>query len=72
MGDIKIEKGVARPRVGGRKKYPFGDMEVDDSFAVPVEISNHVRAAASYYGIRNGKKFSVCKYGDAYRCWRIG
>lgn len=66
---MKIEKGVPMPK-SGRKKYPFGQMEVGDSFYT----ENHFRTVAPSacgYGQRHGKKFSVRKEGEGTRCWRI-
>ncbi len=66
---------IPEKRLGRQRVYPFGDMEVGHSFAVrgddPV-IANRVAAAASYYGKRKGKKFSVLKISDTHhRCWRV-
>lgn len=33
---IKIEKNVSIPVSESQRRYPFGDMEITDSFAVPV------------------------------------
>lgn len=56
---------------GRKATYPFGKMEVGDSFRVPEEKSVTVRNSSFVYGSRNGKKFTVRKHEDAYRCWRI-
>ena len=65
---MKVEKNVPIPN-----RYPFGEMEVGDSFAVPPSTSrNNVAASASRYGDKHKMKFTVRKYKDgAYRCWRI-
>lgn len=68
----RIEKGVAPPKRHASTKYPFPDMDVGDSFAVPTEQLALVRTASYHWGkINGGKKFSTRKYGDGYRCWRI-
>lgn len=88
---VKIESGVPLPRrsnSGGRPcKYPFHDLKVGDSFAIPLGgdvllTGNHgkkdrflstLRAAASQYSKRNGGKFTVRTMRDegVIRCWRI-
>jgi hypothetical protein len=67
----RLEKGVPLPTAyAGRKKYPFGEMEIGDSFSFKADELTRVRAAASYFGTRNGKKFSARKDGPGCRCWR--
>lgn len=50
---FKIEKGV--PIKSSRSDYPFDDMEVGDSFAVPVTsesptaVKNRLSAACAYH-----------------------
>lgn len=70
MTDYVIEKDI--PVTGSdrrKRKYPFGDMVVGDSFAV--EKNDKVTPAASNFGIRHGMKFSVLKQEDGtYRVWR--
>jgi len=69
--EYRIEKGVALPTGNGRKRYPFGEMEVGDSFGFKVDELMRVRAASSYFGTRNGRKYSARKDGSGYRCWRV-
>ena len=65
---MKVEKDVPIPN-----RYPFDEMEVDDSFAVPPEIArNTVSVAAGRYGDKHGMKFTVRRMDDkTLRCWRI-
>jgi len=60
--EIKIEKDVPFPERGlsrGRR-YPFGDMEIGDSFeVVGAQACARLVSAASSYGTRNGKRFSI-------------
>lgn len=69
---ITIDKNIPTPgkarRVGAPKKYPFSEMEVGDSFEYPIKS---VAFAASANGIKFGKKFTVRKTENGYRCWRI-
>lgn len=69
---IKIEKGIPLTNPvhpGGQRKYPFGEMELGDSFYWDGK-RHRVDSAASYYGKRNNKKFAVRKEGSGARCWR--
>jgi len=83
--EFKIEKGVPIPRKRGEKsKYPFFEMEVGDSFVVPVAGSNKTpeQMAMSirncYHNIcRYNKNYKDCKFtiriieSTSVRCWRI-
>lgn len=70
---FEIEKDVPLGRSTGarERKYPLDIMEVGDSFALPVEARQKVVSAASYFGARNRRKFSIKRHGDGYRCWRV-
>ena len=67
---IKVERGrfIPKPDRGRKRKYPWHDMEVGDSFAIPVAIGETLQTAqnrltvAAYYRNR--------RYGEAYttRC----
>jgi hypothetical protein len=77
MSDIEIEKGVAipppAPKHNGKKhRYPFAQMEVGDSFVVPLEKHQSIAGAISminYYG-RYGQ-FTKRYMPDHIRVWRI-
>lgn len=64
---MKVEKGIPFPR-----KYPFADMAVGDSFAVPPEVHRTtVAIAALRYGRKHDMKFVVRLTPDrTLRCWR--
>lgn len=65
---IKIEKNVEMPNSRHNEKYPFGKMEVGDSF---VTTEKYVRAAAQIFGKINGKKFITRTQEDkSIRVWR--
>ncbi len=70
---FKIEKNLPIARVKKAKAiYPFGGMEVGDSFEYDAVIHNKVTPAACCYGKRHNKKFSIRKIDDKkYRIWRI-
>lgn len=70
-----IEKGIPAP--GPRAKparYPFGELEIEDSFYVPadnIRTIPRVRAAASMYAKQHGLKFVTAVEGIGIRVWRI-
>jgi len=71
---MKIEKGIKIPVTYDQySKYPFRDMEVGDSFKLDKDTNlPAIRASATHYGKRNGgKKFSIRKFENGYRCWRV-
>ena len=65
---MKVEKNVPLP-----SKWPFKDMQVGDSFAVPTDISRTtVSIAALRYGRKHGMRFTVRTTTDrTLRCWRL-
>lgn len=65
---MKVEPGISIP-----KNYPFEQMNVGDSFAVPPEDRrSKVNVAAKRYGDKHGMKFTVRLMPDrTLRCWRI-
>jgi hypothetical protein len=70
---MKIEKGVPIPPVNSQfLSWPFGQMEVGDSFEVPLDKRERCRSAVSSYSRQHpGLKFTVQKTGDdTWRCWR--
>ncbi len=64
----KIDKNIP---LSATDKYPFSEMEVGDSFAVSIDDEGKVRSASQNHGRKHGKKFSIRKFENAYRCWRI-
>jgi len=69
---FEIEKGIPVPATLPRSKYPFGQMEVGDSFACSASQNARVRVAAHKYGKDHGLVFTARKIGDdSYRVWRI-
>lgn len=71
---FKIEKGVEAPAGTKRRKYPFQDMDIGDSFFIEDASPRHnhqIYAAASYAGSRHGKTFTVRTVEGGYRVWRL-
>lgn len=68
---FKIEKGVPAP--GRRTKYPFGEMEVGDSFFVEhgnaSALSNAACSYARYW--KKPFKYSARRVDGGARIWRI-
>lgn len=70
----KIEKGIPIPTVGTRRKFPFAEMKIGDSFFISqIEgETNSVRSTACYYARRNpGYKFRVKRVEGGTRVWRV-
>jgi len=67
--EFKIEKG-RKPPPPLRATYPFGQMEVGDSFFT-TNPRYKLSAAASHYGRRNGKKFTIRAEGTGVRVFRL-
>lgn len=86
----KVEKGIAipahhwerykkysKPKQSKRKpRYPFRQMEVGDSFALPrnMDVDNvtRFRLIANAYSYKLGTRFVVLRDDtNFYRCWRI-
>jgi hypothetical protein len=70
-----IEKGVPMPaRRPGRRRYPFREMEVGDSFVVEtVQDRERVKATLWHYtrtGTGKGRKFASRKVDEGFRIWR--
>ena len=65
----KIEKGVPIPDdVKGRKKYPFSEMEIGDSFVCQ---NAHGNTYAYSFSRLLGKKFIARKIESDRHAWRI-
>jgi hypothetical protein len=86
---FKIEKDVpipAIPQAGRPRLYPFAEMEIGDSFSVPLsgvrvkansgytdKAARNLVSAASIYSKKCGIKFSTrTLHGEGVvRCWRV-
>ena len=71
--NYKIEKAIEVPpiKTGRYTKYPFHEMNIGDSFfAIDIPAEN-LRSAASYFGLRNKRKYMVRKVDGGVRCWRM-
>ena len=80
---MKIEKGVPVPALpSGRLRryetkaggeYPFLQMEIGDSFVVPIDRRVAVGVSCVWYKKKRGMKFTTRKTEDGkfVRVWRI-
>jgi hypothetical protein len=63
------------PRHNSYSKYPFGKMEIGQSFALPIATGLRAREAAIMYGKRHGVKFTsrtLTEGGEkVVRIWRV-
>ena len=74
---FEIEKGI--PVKGQfRTRYPFADMEPNDSFLVECEedkqkavACNLSASARRFRQIHTGRKFTIRKAEGGVRCWRV-
>lgn len=70
MSEFVVEKNVpVQHGAGAPHKYPFHDMEVGDSFAIPADKFARVKAAAYAHARNHGRKFSTSE--KHLRCWRV-
>lgn len=69
---FRVESGITPPTRHTNQRYPFTEMEVGQSFFIlDREMVRPVSTAAYNYAKVNNKKFSIRKYGDGHRCWRV-
>lgn len=77
MAPITIDKNIEmpdRPGSGGGSypKYPWKTMDIGDSFLFPAEMKEQsVRSLPYEAGKTHGRKFTVRKTEEGFRCWRI-
>jgi hypothetical protein len=68
----KIEKRVPIPERIVAPGYPFDQMEVGDSFSVPIKQLNSARASMHYEHRKNdGRRFISRTNSKAARFWRV-
>lgn len=82
---LRIERGIPSPPPShgrGNPKYPLAELQVGDSFAVPLTgiqkggqdiAAWQLRNAASQAGRRLGRRFTCSLEPDglSIRCWRV-
>ena len=70
MEILEIKKGVAMPPPKVVFSYPYEDMEVGDSFVVPVTYRAKVLNANYRASKRTGFKFTSKTEGNVFFVWR--
>ena len=70
MQEIKRESGYAIPPARVVYAYPYEEMDVGDSFVVPVEARAKVLNANYRAGKRLGRVFIARTEGETIRIWR--
>ena len=71
---IKIDKDVPMP-APGRRIYPFDQMEIGDSFEVPIERANSVTSSSNAFRVKHNKKLRLVRRSNTIegtvRFWRV-
>lgn len=68
---MQIEKGLTMPVIRERRRYPYREMEVGDSFWVS-EVGLQVMMNTNYrWGKKLGMRFIAREEGGGVRIWRI-
>lgn len=71
-GKIVIEKGVPIPSVEKASKYPFGELEVGDSFVAPVGRNSVSALIYHWNGKLSPKRFRARPETEkSTRIWRV-
>ena len=71
MQAIEREKGIAMPQPRVVYAYPYDEMDVGDSFTVPVQARAKVLNANYRAGKRLQRVFVARTEGDQIRVWRM-
>lgn len=73
MSNYEIESDIACPCVSNQRgsKYPFDDMHVGDSFALPDKTIKQGQQIATVGGKRFNAKFRAREVEGLVRIWRV-
>lgn len=63
-----IDKDIPLP---SRARYPFAELEVGDSFTVPMDRAHSCRNRACVHAGKTGRKYTTRRQGDVLRVWRV-
>ena len=70
MISVEVSRDVPVPEP--RRRYPYVDMDIGDSFVMPAGSSMQVVCNANYRaGKRLGRKFIARKLEGGIRVWRV-
>ena len=68
--ELVLESGVQMPKPRVVYAYPYEDMDVGDSFCVPLDARAKVLNANYRAGKRLARVFTAKTEGDVVRVWR--
>jgi hypothetical protein len=68
--ELVLESGVQMPKPRVVYAYPYEEMDVGDSFCVPLDARAKVLNANYRAGKRLGRVFTAKTEGDQVRVWR--
>jgi hypothetical protein len=71
MQSIEVESGIGMPLPRVVYSYPYQDMDVGDSFTVPVSARQKVLNANYRAFKRLGLRFMAKTEGEVIRVWRV-
>jgi hypothetical protein len=71
MKSFKIESNIPYPRNQISWVDLFQKMKVGDSFSISLDRKFALSAMITYHHRKNKQRFSMLKYKNGYRCWRI-
>ena len=76
MSEFEIESNIEIPaRQGKKSKYPWSELEINQSFFVPGGNQSSLTSGGHRYGKENGKRFKAVKTEhdgvEGIRVWRI-
>lgn len=78
--DYKVDAGIEPPQLRVRRKYPWPEMKVGDSFFIPVDdarqcerVRNSAKASAGQFRARHNRAFETVsrKIEGGLRIWRV-
>ena len=68
--EIELERGIEMPKAREVYAYPYEEMDVGDSFTVPVSARQKVLNANYRASRRLGCGYTAKTEGDVIRVWR--
>jgi len=68
--ELVLESGVQMPKPRVVYAYPYEEMDIGDSFCVPLDARAKVLNANYRAGKRLGRVFTAKTEGDQVRVWR--
>ena len=71
MEVIEVERGIDMPMPRVVYSYPYEDMDVGDSFTVPVSARQKVLNANYRASRRLGCRYTAKTEGEVIRVWRV-